>query len=126
MSAQSLTDHIWENRLVIVFDQSASQSQLMSQQRLLDACADGLSERKIVTYYVTKQSAYAKYGDRLEEVDLDLFERVVSVSEEFETILVGLDGGIKRRYDQPVACNDVFALIDSMPMRQAEIRRQKN
>ena len=43
----------------------------------------------------------------------------------FRLILVGKDGGIKlKRHDQ-ASLEEVFELIDSMPMRQREMR-QKN
>jgi hypothetical protein len=51
----------------------------------------------------------------------------------FEIVLIGLDGGIKLRQDSspekdnlffadPLA--ELYALIDGMPMRRAEMRRQ--
>ena len=41
----------------------------------------------------------------------------------FELLLVGRDGGVKLRRDAPVAASEITALIDTMPMRQAEMRR---
>jgi len=42
-------------------------------------------------------------------------------AEEFCVVLVGKDGGVKLREVAPVEATRLFALIDSMPMRQYEI-----
>lgn len=40
----------------------------------------------------------------------------------FEILLIGKDGGVKKRWRSPALPEDVFSLIDSMPMRQAEMQ----
>ncbi len=40
----------------------------------------------------------------------------------FQVLLIGKDGGIKMRSATPVAAEDILSLIDSMPMRQQEMR----
>jgi hypothetical protein len=41
----------------------------------------------------------------------------------FEVLLIGKDGGVKLRSDKPVAASEIAALIDTMPMRQQEMKR---
>ena len=41
---------------------------------------------------------------------------------DFEVVLIGKDGGIKARTDDPNALEDLLALIDTMPMRRAEMQ----
>ena len=43
----------------------------------------------------------------------------------FTLVLVGKDGGVKLRRDGHVKMADIFDLIDSMPMRQNEMRQRK-
>lgn len=43
----------------------------------------------------------------------------------FTVVLVGKDGGEKLRSDQPVSWDKLQGTIDSMPMRQAEMRRSR-
>lgn len=45
-------------------------------------------------------------------------------STEFEVVLLGLDTTIKLRQNKPIKTNKLFELIDSMPMRQREMRQQ--
>ncbi|MEM9288183.1 MAG: DUF4174 domain-containing protein [Pseudomonadota bacterium] len=40
----------------------------------------------------------------------------------WQVILVGLDGGVKQRWNRIVTEEDVFGLIDTMPMRQREMK----
>lgn len=44
---------------------------------------------------------------------------------QFAAILVGKDGGEKGRWLEPVSMDEVFALIDRMPMRQREMRQRE-
>ncbi|GAB3917613.1 hypothetical protein GCM10028804_06020 [Larkinella terrae] len=44
-------------------------------------------------------------------------------SDEFKGWLIGKDGGVKRTFVKPINPNELFRLIDSMPMRQAEMRK---
>ncbi|MEM7569130.1 MAG: DUF4174 domain-containing protein [Pseudomonadota bacterium] len=39
----------------------------------------------------------------------------------WQSILVGLDGTVKQRWDRPVKRKELFKLIDVMPMRQREL-----
>ena len=43
----------------------------------------------------------------------------------FQAILIGKDGLVKLKSEQPVATRDLFGLIDSMPMRRQEMEGQR-
>lgn len=43
---------------------------------------------------------------------------------EFACALVGKDGGVKERWEEPVEVKDVFAPVDRMPMRRREARER--
>ena len=42
----------------------------------------------------------------------------------FRVVLIGKDGGVKLRQEEPISVADLFALIDSMPMRKQEMRQR--
>ena len=42
----------------------------------------------------------------------------------FSVVLVGKDGGVKARYAKAPDLDDVFSLIDGMPMRRSEMRER--
>jgi len=43
---------------------------------------------------------------------------------EFTVLLIGKDGSTKYRDNRPIEIKDLFALIDSMPMRKNEMKRK--
>ena len=58
-----------------------------------------------------------------------LLERDFTVETRFDTktfsvVLVGKDGGEKLRRTTPLAPAELFALVDAMPMRRAEMRER--
>ncbi|MEO0602488.1 MAG: DUF4174 domain-containing protein, partial [Myxococcota bacterium] len=60
-------------------------------------------------------------GDRAS----DLRRRFDVAPEAFAVILVGLDGGEKRREAEPLDAPGLFATIDAMPMRARELRERQ-
>ena len=55
----------------------------------------------------------------------DLYQRHTESSVPFSIILIGLDGGIKLRQQELLTAKELFRIIDSMPMRKAEMRDGK-
>ena len=81
------------------------------QQALLQHDAAALRERDIVVETITPAEARQRSG------------LGVAAHTSFELLLVGRDGSVKLRRDAPLAASEITALIDTMPMRQAEMRR---
>jgi hypothetical protein len=42
----------------------------------------------------------------------------------FAAVLVGKDGTVKHHFNEPVGPEDLYALIDQMPMRRREMRER--
>jgi len=106
LHAQTIQDN---NRLVYLF---GHQQQVFNQQfDWLNHGRAGCEERdiKIVLVDTTKQS------DKL-------YKRYRVNTGKFTLVLVGKDGGEKFRSTKPVTTDQLFAIIDQMPMRQQEIK----
>ncbi len=79
---------------------------------LLKKEAGGVEERDIKIIVAAKEMAwYKKYK--------------VEPSIPFTLILVGKDGGEKFRSGKITTTQELFAIIDAMPMRQSEMRRRQ-
>ena len=52
----------------------------------------------------------------------ELFKTYQPNHDEFTFVLIGLDGGEKMRSTKVVSLEQLFGLIDSMPMRQWELK----
>ncbi len=54
-----------------------------------------------------------------------LRENLIVSPGQFAVILVGKDGGVKLHRQEETQLDDIFGLIDSMPMGQEEMRRKE-
>ncbi len=104
----------WHSRVVLLFTSDPSSSEMQKQQQMLEGAERDLAERDVKVYEVTGSSA--------QERALRSQFGVEKLS--FAVVLVGKDGGRKLRKTKPVGPSELFALIDSMPMRKAEINRR--
>lgn len=92
---------------------AAPNEPLVGQQlQLLQQDSAGLEERDILVQVVDPD-------DRLYR------EYKIAAGIPFTVILIGKDGGEKYRSAKPVTSAHLFALIDAMPMRKAEIKMKK-
>ncbi len=105
------TEQITGKRQLLIFGQP--QSQLVLQQlELLKKDAAGVEERDIIITLVAKENPiFKKYK--------------MEASKRLTIILVGKDGGEKHRTYNVITAQQLFALVDAMPMRQAEMRNAK-
>ena len=108
---QTITDPWANHRMVLVFGNNP----MLVQQQLaaLQKDSSGLAERDLIVKQVKPgESLYQTYH--------------IIPNEPFTVILIGKDGGEKFRSSSILSTSNLFAMIDAMPMRQAEIRRLKN
>lgn len=92
-----LAEHRWRHRVLIVDAPSLDDPGYRAQASAFLAVWSGLLERDL--HIITRQQAPA-----------------------FRVRLVGKDGGVKLDQGTPVSPDELFALIDAMPMRRAEKR----
>lgn len=130
LNGQDLKEHSWENRILIVKTSDITSNKYQEQRKEFKNSLEELIDRKFVFYIVT--------GDDFELIDYEnvalnksgkisgkLSETILSEKENFEVVLIGLDGGIKLRQTEILIKEDLFKIIDSMPMRRDELIRNK-
>ncbi len=90
---------------------------LIDQQETLNEHRDGLAERDLDVIVLVAST--------LQEPDRQflMHEYHLQPSEDFIGWLIGKDGGLKQTYKRPVEADELFRLIDSMPMRQQEMKK---
>ena len=126
MTAQDLSKHQWKNRILVVVFENADQENYLEQIRNLKANQEGLIERKLVIYQVRNQQYKIGLEDHTEwkKITNDDFHKMTKeLTTDLSVILLGLDGGIKRQESSIFSTNELFRIIDSMPMRMQEMRR---
>lgn len=113
----------WQYRPLIVVAPDRSDQKLADQRRQLASLEGELRDRDMaVVEIVDKQVTVAMGPDR--EISGEALMAELGISgDRFEVMLLGKDTGVKLHSELPVAAADLFALIDSMPMRQREMAR---
>jgi hypothetical protein len=100
------------HRLVVIVGKPGD-PRVAHQHAVMEQSAAALRERDVVLQDVTPETALRNRP-----------ELGVQPQTAFEVLLVGKDGGVKLRRDRLVSPSGIIALIDTMPMRQEEMRRK--
>ena len=117
---QNLDKHQWKQRVLIVA--SKNTDKLQQQVDSLTKNIKGIEERKLAIYQVTP-NGYAK-GTRRNNwtKTTNFYKKIKKRKDDFEVILIGLDGGVKLRQTEILSLEKLFTLIDGMPMRRQELK----
>ncbi len=110
---QSLT---WKNRVIVIYVPEADSKDFQKQKQILAEKTKGVRDRDLVVIECIGKTLSAEdrnYVARHFNHDLA----------EFGVWLIGKDGGTKLSETRPVTTEKFFSLIDAMPMRQSEMKR---
>lgn len=110
---ESLT---WKNRIIVLYAPEEKDKAFVAQKKLLDDHKKGTQERDLVIIECV--------GDVLNLEDKGYVARHFEHDlAEFGVWLIGKDGSTKLAKNKPVPTEKFFGLIDSMPMRRSEMKR---
>ncbi len=127
LTAQDLNSFRWKNRLLLLFTPDENNPVFQRQVGMLQKQTAAMEDRQLLAMFIapdgdlenTQQFTKAELSEYYYE-HFGVDERL------FTLILVGLDGTEKyRSVGRAIAPGLIFDRIDSMPMRQAELRRRK-
>jgi hypothetical protein len=123
--AIDLEDYVWRNRLLILAAPESSDPEVVQVRDKLEHHAEELVDRDLLVFqlFVGWQSLIGDQpitpgqAERLRaKLGIDTGEKVM--------VLVGKDGGAKRRAPLLTDLQHIFRQIDAMPMRRDEMREQ--
>jgi len=122
----------WERRVLLLFaDQPADPWAYQQRLDLLaDRCDFNNRDLLLLEIYADRPVTVTGVwfgGESVEQAPLDTISNAAlrqayALESGFGLVLVGKDGGEKRRSLLPDNVNSIFAQIDGMPMRQREMR----
>jgi hypothetical protein len=116
-----LKNYQWKNRLLLVFVPSPEDERYQQQLEHLGNEQE-LQERDLVLFHIFEQGGFAGENRLSKEDSKALRQQFAVEKQSFAVVLLGKDGTEKQRWQDTVEASKVFALIDAMPMRQAETR----
>ncbi|WP_299826682.1 DUF4174 domain-containing protein [uncultured Roseobacter sp.] len=113
MEEVDLNQFKWKNRPIVVFADSEDNPAFAEQMRLLQQRPGELAERDVVVITDTDPDVLSDLRKKLRPRG-------------FMLVIIGKDGGVKLRKPFPWDVREISRSIDKMPMRQREIREQKD
>ena len=125
MTAQHFSKHQWLHRILVLQYDEANQKNYTQQLRDLQAHQAGPTERKLVVYqFCDEQFRMGLYEKgEWKKADTAVLKRLkMNSNRDFSVTLMGLDGGVKLQQSEVLTTEELFGIIDSMPMRAREMR----
>lgn len=117
LQSQDLTSYKWKTRVIILTDTIETLSNSKKELARFLNFKKELKERDVVILLHYKGKLYDQKGKILsQKIGLNIEPSFCGVH------LVGKDGSVKLKKRYPLAPKTIIEIIDSMPMRRAEMR----
>ena len=111
----------WQKRVLLLFAPSPQDAGLQRQDEILDAVEEGLDERDMAVVRIFADERVTLNDRRHSQSGASFHRKFAVDAGEFRVILVGKDGSVKLDRNAVVSDDELFRLIDSMPMRRYEM-----
>lgn len=120
----SIADYRWENRLLVVAAQRSDDDDLVALTGDIARTADEFDDRDLVLVMLL-EDGIATSGERvLTPEEIAATRKALNLrSGDFAVRLVGKDGSVKLASESWSSIDEIYALIDTMPMRRQEQAR---
>lgn len=127
---QNLNEHKWKHRILIIQASEEFSDKYQDQLKEFNNLHNELKERKLVIYTIIGDkykvtNYHNKKSNNSWEVANEFFGDLLDKNYAFRVILIGLDGGIKLEKTTVLTRKALFNIIDSMPMRMNELRKNR-
>ncbi|MEP0131343.1 MAG: DUF4174 domain-containing protein [Eudoraea sp.] len=119
MSSRELTEFMWKKRILLVMDAKNDLDTRNLQLNKFNGLHAEMRERDLVLFVYNGKEVLDRDG-MITYINPDN----IAYGELQGIILIGKDGGVKLRKKYTVEANEVFDLIDQMPMRRAEMKNR--
>jgi hypothetical protein len=121
-ASYDLSEHQWRHRLLFLVAPDDDDPLLAAQQRIIEMRRDAVSDRDIRVFRLYREQGFVEDMELPIRAVTSVREQLGVTPEDRLLILIGKDGGVKRRTELDTDLRDVFLQIDAMPMRRDEMR----
>ena len=123
--SMDLNQFQWKNRLLLIFAPQEGDAFAQALQNEILTHPDEISERDLVVFSVFETGPSYMETTRIDpQTAAAIRTKFAAPLGQFTCILVGKDGGVKLKRHAPVKLEEIFGLIDAMPMRREEMRKK--
>ena len=120
-----LTDYRWDRRILVLSATSAEDPAFLQQLNELALTEQPFESRDMVLVTLLDSPAASAGGQTLSATEVAAAREDLEIKgDEFALRLIGKDGSVKLSRDDVTSMADIFALIDTMPMRRVEVARR--
>ena len=117
-SINHLSDFKWKNRvLVVVTNEKEEIKDLIKIHNI------GLNEREFVVIQLDDEKAFIDSTQMSKRFSQSILKKVNNIPQEVYFVLIGKDGRIKNLFAKNTGMNEIFSVVDKMPMRINEKKR---
>jgi hypothetical protein len=119
--AAELDDYLWTKRPLLVFAPSDDDPRLAETRKRIEATRCDFVDRDMVLGVVVTEGASTLDGQSIDaEESAQLTKKYGVGADAFTVLLIGKDGGEKRRVNGVPDLQSIYDLIDGMPMRSGD------
>lgn len=126
MNDFNLARYRWKNRLLLLFSPSKNDKAYIKQIRDIRENEAEIKDRDLIIFRFFKNSDGYFDNEVIPFEDVKRAYREFQMNEDqFSILLIGKDGGVKMNAQHYMQTDDIFNIIDQMPMRQDEMRKKR-
>ena len=120
---ENLSDLKWKYRILIISD---VQNEIYLKEKMNDInkFSQEIIDRDLMIFYNNNENIY--HNSKL--VSKSFKKSIISLTSQYQIhgrmILIGKDGAVKRVFSSSDQIQEAFDLIDTMPMRKIEMRKE--
>ena len=115
-----LENYKWKSRLILIFTPHTENDLYKEQLAEFEKTLEKAVERDLVILEIYP-------GGNITAEEIKMLQSGLGVEPyDFSILLIGKDGLVKMHKTKPVKAKAIYDLIDSMPMRQQEVRKSQN
>jgi len=119
--AQDIKNFQWKNRLLILSIDSIDNDNYKGQIHSLNSDLEGLEVRKLLIITLVSSDQSMGLTNKTRQAISPSYKEFIDDERPFMFYLIGLDGGVKFSSSEIVSNQELFKIIDVMPMRRDEI-----
>ncbi len=123
--AYDLDQHRWSERLLVLVTPQADDPALQEQLRTIGRRNDAMLDRELELVQLHLETGRVRDRTLSSDEVKQLRSRLGLSDGDRLLILIGKDGGVKRRATLDSDLGEVFLQIDAMPMRRSEISAKR-
>lgn len=113
----------WNNRILVVFANDSASKPYQSQINEFSSLEDELLDRDLILISIFDDGCATLDDQVISDSSADDIRTQISpAAGGYSIFLIGKDGGVKLKQDEVLPPEELFRVIDRMPMRQREMR----